>query len=127
MSREKQLDISIFLLRIVAGFLFLQYGGVKLFGWFDNSATPLFSLLGLAGTLEFFGGLAIMLGLWVRPVAFLLAGEMAFAYFMGHAMQGYFYAPLVNQGTPSVLFSFIFLFFSAYGAGRWSVMKFLKR
>ena len=123
MNREKQIHIAVFLLRIVSGFLFMLYGGMKLFGWFGGVPVPLESLMGLAGILEFGGGLLMILGLWVRPVAFIIAGEMATAYFMGHASQGYVFAPPVNEGTPSVLFCFIFLFFAAYGAGKWSLGK----
>ncbi len=121
MNREKQVDIAVSLLRIVAGFLFIEYGGIKLFGWFGSEPMTSSNLMLAAGLLEFVGGLAIMLGLSVRPVAFVLSGEMAVAYFMGHAMQGSLLAPMVNQGVPAVLFCFIFLFFAAYGAGKWSV------
>jgi len=82
------------LLRIVAGFLFLQHGGQKLFAWFGgvggdpHGTVPLMSQMGLAGALEFFGGIAIMLGLFTRPVAFLLSGEMAVAYFQSHQPRG---------------------------------------
>jgi putative oxidoreductase len=68
MSREKRIDIAVFLLRVVAGFLFMEYGGMKLFGWFGNTALGFGGLMGLAGILEFFGGIAILIGLWVRPI-----------------------------------------------------------
>lgn len=125
MNREKQLDIAVFLLRVVAGFVFIEYGGAKLFGWFGSGMgfSTSDTLMQVAGVLEFFGGIAVLLGLWIRPIAFVLAGEMAVAYFIGHAMQGSWYAPMVNQGTASVLFCFIFLFFAAYGAGKWSLGK----
>ena len=116
--------MAVFLLRIVSGYLFMLYGGMKLFGWFGGTTmSELSTLMQLAGALEFFGGLAVLLGLWVRPIAFVLAGEMAVAYFMAHAAQSYWYAPPVNDGAASVLFCFIFLFFAAYGAGKWSLGK----
>jgi putative oxidoreductase len=124
MNKQHTLDIAVFLLRIVSGLLFLQYGGMKLFGWFGGQGwSELDGLMMAAGIIEFFGGLAILLGLWVRQVAFIAAGEMAVAYFMAHASQGSFYAPVTNDGTNSVLFCFIFLFFAAYGAGKWSLGK----
>ena len=79
-------------LRIVTGFLFMPHGAQKLFGFLAPEhavSPPLFSLLGLAGVLEFFGGLLILLGLFTRPVAFILSGEMAVAYFLVHAPQGF--------------------------------------
>jgi len=111
-------------LRIVAAFLFMEYGTAKLFAFpgplLPNGATaPIASLLGVAGTLEAFGGLFIFLGLFTRPVAFVLAGEMAVAYFTGHAPNGFW--PVLNQGAPAVSFSFLWLYFSAAGGGPWSV------
>ncbi|MCE7030606.1 DoxX family protein [Jiella avicenniae] len=109
-------------LRIVVGLLFLAHGIVKLFG-FPEGAQPgqvaLFSLFGLAGVLEFVGGIAIVAGLFTRPVAFLLSGEMAFAYFIAHAPQGFF--PGVNGGEAAILFCFVFLYLAAAGAGPWSL------
>ncbi len=114
---------------IVSGFLFLQAGGLKLFGWFGGvpgmKTVPLLTQLGVAGILEFFGGTAILLGLFTRPVAFILSGEMAVAYWQAHAPQGPW--PIVNQGMPAVLFCFIFLFFAAYGGGDWSLDALLWR
>jgi putative oxidoreductase len=109
-------------LRIVAGLLFLLHGTQKIFGFpapMEPEQPSLFSLLGLAGLIEFLGGLLMTIGLFTRPVAFVLAGEMAFAYFMGHATQGFW--PILNQGEPAVLYCFIFLYFAAAGAGEWSV------
>lgn len=108
------------LLRVVAGLLVFQHGAQKLFGWFggaggSGTAVELTSLMGLAGVLECLGGAAIVLGLFTRPVAFLLAGELAVAYFMAHQPRGAW--PIENQGEVAVLFSFIFLFLSARGAG----------
>ena len=109
-------------LRIMAGLMFLQHGIAKLFGfppipYFAN--LQLFSLLGLAGVLELVGGILLILGLFTRPVAFILSGEMAVAYFMGHAPKGFM--PLVNQGELAVLFCFIFLYLASAGAGPWSL------
>ena len=110
------------LLRVVTGFLFFQHGGQKLFGWFGGMGggpVPLMSQMGLAGVLEFFGGIAIMLGLFTRPVAFLLSGEMAVAYFQAHQPRGMW--PIQNHGEPVVLFCFIYLFLAAHGAGAFSL------
>lgn len=111
-------------LRIVTAYLFLLHGTAKLFGvphiaYFDG--LPVLSLIGFAGMLEVAGGALLLLGLWTRPVAFVLSGEMAFAYFMGHASKGAALLPLINQGESAVLFCFIFLYFAAAGAGAWSV------
>ncbi|MGE0081521.1 MAG: DoxX family protein [Thiohalomonadaceae bacterium] len=110
-------------LRIVAAFLFIQHGTSKFFGFPMAMPDPvaLFSLIGLAGTLEIVGGALLIIGLFTRPAAFILSGEMAFAYFMAHAPQGHVLSPLLNQGEPAVLFCFIFLFLAAAGAGSWSV------
>jgi putative oxidoreductase len=112
------------ILRIVTGFLFLQHGSAKLLGvphveMFDQ--LQVMSLIGLAGVLELVGSVLLILGLWTRPVAFVLCGEMAAAYFMGHAPQGHVLSPMINQGESAVLFCFIFLFLSAAGAGAWSI------
>lgn len=112
------------LLRIVVGFLFLQHATAKLFGvphvaYFDN--LKVLSLVGVAAIIEIIGAPLIILGLFTRPVAFLLSGEMAFAYFIGHAPHGNFLAPSLNQGEPAVLYCFVFLFFAAAGPGAWSV------
>ena len=112
------------ILRIVAAFLFMQFGTAKLFGFPapimpGGGTAPLGSLAWFAAVLEAFGGLFLLIGLFTRPVAFLLSGEMAFAYFLGHAPQGFW--PVLNQGHPAVLFCFLFLYFSAAGPGPWSV------
>ena len=111
-------------LRIVSAYLFLLHGTSKLLkmphvAMFDN--LQIFSLSGLAGVLELVGGVLLLIGLFTRPVAFVLSGEMAFAYFMAHAPQGNVLLPLMNEGEPAVLFCFIFLYLSAAGAGPWSV------
>jgi len=111
-------------LRIVSAFLFLQHGTAKLFhlphvAMFDQ--LQIASLAGVAGILEVVGGLLLLIGLFTRPVAFVLSGEMAVAYFIAHAPQGHVLSPMLNQGEPAVLYCFIFLFISAAGAGLWSV------
>ena len=112
------------LLRIVVGYLFLQHATAKLFGiphvaYFDN--LRLFSLEGIAGLIEIIGAPLLILGLFTRPVAFVLSGEMAFAYFIAHAPQGGFLSPILNQGESAVLYCFILLFFAAAGPGAWSL------
>lgn len=109
-------------LRIVVAFLYICHGTQKLFGFpaaEPGPGVPIVSLLGLASGLEIIGGTLLLLGLWTRPVAFLLSGEMAVAYFMVHAPRGFW--PLVNRGEPAVFFCFVWLFFAAAGAGPWSV------
>src|SRR5262245_43423131 len=105
------------LLRIVAGLLFVCPGAMKLLGWFGGmpAGYPLTPLLVVAGVIELVGGALLMLGLFTRPVAFLASGEMAFAYFIGHAPQGFW--PIQNHGEPAVLFCFIYLQLAANGGG----------
>lgn len=111
-------------LRFVAAFLFLQHGTAKLFHIphvADFDQLPVLSLIGFAGMLEIVGSVLILLGLFTRPAAFILSGEMAVAYFMAHAPQGHFLTPALNQGEEAVLYCFIFLFLSVAGAGAWSI------
>ena len=108
------------LLRIVTGFLFLQHGSAKLLGWpqlamFQNGV-ELFSLMCIAGILELVGGALIILGLFTRPVAFILSGQMAVAYFLAHAPQAGL--PILNGGELAALYSFVFLYFAFAGAGK---------
>lgn len=112
------------LLRIVTAYMFLTHGTAKLFGMphiaaFDK--LQLFSLLGLAGVIEIVGSVLLLLGLLTRPAAFIMSGEMAFAYFMGHAPRGSVLLPLLNQGELAVQWCFVFLFFAAAGPGAWSI------
>jgi putative oxidoreductase len=112
------------LLRIVTAYLYLTHGTAKLLGVphvanFDN--LRLFSLIGFAGILELVGGVLLLIGLFTRPVAFVLSGEMAVAYFMAHGSQGYVLVPMLNRGELAALYCFVFLFFAAAGAGAWSV------
>ena len=114
-------------LRIVTAYLFMAHGTAKLFGvphiqMFDNLQP--FSLVGFAGVLEVVGGALLLIGLFTRPVAFVLSGFMAVAYFMAHAGQGHVLLPILNQGELAVLYSFVFLYFVFSGAGAWSVDSF---
>jgi putative oxidoreductase len=122
MNMTRATQVTHVLLRVVAGLLILMHGGQKLFGWFGGMGdhpVPLMSQMGLAGVLEFGGGIALLLGWFTRPVAFLLSGEMAVAYFQVHQPHGMW--PIQNHGELPVLFCFIFLFFAAHGAGSPSV------
>ena len=116
------------ILRVVAGFTFGAHGVEKLLGWFGGmgghgARAHLYSLAGLAGALETVGGILIMLGLFTPFVAFILSGEMAFAYFRVHAPHGFF--PIRNGGELAVLYCFIFLYLAAAGAGALSAGPFL--
>jgi putative oxidoreductase len=114
-------------LRIVAGLLFLEHGTEKLLGFplSPNPSPVLFSLLGVQGILEMAGGFLILIGLLTRPVAFILAGDMAVAYFMAHAPKGFF--PTLNGGQLAILFCFVFIYLVFAGAGPWSVDEQLDR
>ena len=109
------------ILRIVTALLLMEHGTQKLLGFppGDNPMPPLFSLYGLAGLLELVGGILILLGFLTRPVAFVLAGEMALAYFLGHAPRGFF--PVNNGGDAAILYCFVFLYLAVAGAGAWSI------
>jgi putative oxidoreductase len=118
-------DVALLLLRVVAGAMLMQHGGQKLFGFPPSAGHPftgapaLFSQMWVAGVLEAFGGLLLLLGLLTRIVGFLLAGELAVAYFTAHAPRGLF--PILNMGELAVLYCFVFLFFTAAGGGRYSM------
>jgi putative oxidoreductase len=119
-------------LRIVLAFLFFQVGSAKWFG-FPAEIMPgggtaaVGTLAWFAGVIEVIGGSLILLGLFTRPVAFILAGEMAIAYFVGHASQGHWLWPVLNQGALAVIYCFLFLYFSAAGPGLWSLDAWLVR
>jgi putative oxidoreductase len=110
-------------LRIVAALIFMVHGAQKLLGFPPmppGGSTPApFTLLWVGGVLELFGGLLLLIGFFTRPVAFLLAGEMAVAYWMFHAPQGPF--PALNGGDAAILYCFVFLYLAAAGPGPWSV------
>jgi len=117
------------LLRIVAGFTFSLHGFQKLFGFFGGlghgTRAHFFSLLWAAAVLECFGGLLILLGLFTRPVAFLLCGEMAVAYFRQHFPHGFW--PISNGGELAVLYCFIFLYLMPAGAGPLSLDRIIRK
>lgn len=118
-------------LRIVAGFIFWMHGAQKLLGLFggigpDGGTVQIASLIGVAGILEFFGGILIVMGLFTRPVAFILCGEMAYAFFTAHLSRGSFW-PVQNGGEPAALYCFIYLFFVAAGSGAFAVDRILAR
>jgi putative oxidoreductase len=109
------------ILRIVVGLIFLEHGTQKLFGFpvSQSPGPPLLSLLGVQGVLELVGGALILVGLLTRPAAFVLAGDMAVAYFVAHAPRSFF--PVLNGGDAAILYCFVFLYLAAAGAGGWSV------
>ena len=107
------------LLRIIAGLAFAQHGAQKLFGLLGGQAVELTSQRGLAGIIEFVGGIMIAIGLFTSPVAFVASGEMAWAYFQNHAPRGIW--PIQNGGELAVLYCFIFLYFAAVGSGKLSI------
>jgi putative oxidoreductase len=113
-------------LRIVTGFLFMAHGMQKWLGFPVSPPSPvtLTSLAGAAGILELVGGPLILIGLFTRPVAFVLSGLMAFAYFIAHAPSGFW--PLVNHGELAALYSFVFLYLAAAGGGPWGVDGWLR-
>jgi|SRR5688572_13950026 len=120
---SKWSDEILSLLRIVSAFMFIQHGTQKLFG-FPAPARGPYELLtlspGLAGLLEVVLGPLLLLGLFTRPVAFVLSGFMAAAYFIGHAPRGFFWT-IANGGDAAVLYCFVFLYIAAVGGGKWSI------
>ena len=119
-------------LRIVSAFLLIAHGAQKLFGFLAPPGAPrppLMSQIGIGGALEFFGGLLLLLGLFTRPVAFILSGMMAVAYFQMHALTGggIFSLPLQNKGELAALYCFVFLFLAVAGGGEWSLDRLLRR
>ena len=123
--RDRWTDLALLALRVVAGLMLAQHGVGKLFGWLlppdraFTGAPELLSRTWFAGVLEVFGGLLLALGLFTRPVAFVLSGLMAFAYFIAHAPDGFW--PILNGGELAALYCFVFLALSALGGGRWSL------
>lgn len=113
-------------LRIMAGLLFIEHGTAKLFGFPHVAAyddLSLASLLGAAGLIETFGGILVLIGLFTRPAAFVLSGEMAVGYFLSHAPRSFF--PVLNQGDAAVLYCFVFLYIFVAGPGIWSLDQYL--
>jgi putative oxidoreductase len=114
------------ILRIVTAFLFMQHGAQKLFGFLGARQSPApFTQAWIAGALEFFGGLLVLLGLFTRPVAFILSGMMAVAYFQAHAPKGFWH--IQNGGELATLYCFVFLYLSAAGGGPWSLDSIWRR
>lgn len=111
-------------LRIVTALLFIPHGTQKLFGvpGAQQAVPALVSMMGVAGILECIGGLLILVGVFTRPVAFLLSGEMAVAYFTAHAPRGFW--PILNQGELAALYCFVFLYLAVAGGGPWSLGRF---
>ena len=109
------------ILRIVAALIFMEHGTQKLLGFppLDRPAPEVMSLSWIAGVLELFGGALLVVGLFTRPVAFILSGEMAFAYWIAHAPQSFF--PVLNGGDAAILYCFVFLYLAAAGGGPWSL------
>src|ERR1700688_3150466 len=116
------------ILRIITGLLIIQHGMAKIIGFpvFPAYANVQpFSLIGAAGFIELIGGALLIVGLWTQPVAFILSGEMAVAYFMVHAPKSFF--PLINGGTLAIIYCFACLYLSTAGAGPWSLDAQMKR
>jgi putative oxidoreductase len=122
---EKARLVTMFLLRVVSGLLFMQAGGMIILDWFGGVPAQfgghpaVLTQTWTGGMLELLGGALVLLGLCTRPVAFVLSGEMAVAYFQFHQPNGFW--PIQNHGEPAVLFCFIFLMFAAHGSGPWSL------
>ena len=117
-SLEKQSPYILSVLRIVAALLFLQHGLQKYFG-FPSAGPPMTPLLYVQGVIEIVGGILLLVGAWTRPVAFILAGDMAAAYFMAHFPRSFF--PAVNGGDGAVLYCFVFFYIFFAGGGTWSL------
>lgn len=109
------------ILRIVAALIFMEHGTQKLLGFppSDRPAPELLSLSGVAGVLELFGGALLVVGLFTRPAAFILSGQMAVAYWIAHAPQSFF--PILNGGDAAILYCFVFLYLAVAGGGAWSL------
>ena len=124
---ERWSPVMLAVLRIVTALIFMEHGTQKLLGFpaGSNPQPPLFSLYGFAGILELVGGILILLGLFTRPVAFILSGQMAFAYFLGHAPRGFF--PVNNGGDASILYCFVFLYLVFSGPGALSLDRAMRR
>jgi putative oxidoreductase len=122
-KRSVRADYALALFRIVSGLVFISIGTMKVFGYppgpVPGQTIALLSQMGIGGMMETIGGVCIVLGLFTRPVAFVLSGEMAVAYFQFHAPQSIF--PTTNQGMPAILYCLFFLYLVFAGPGAWSV------
>ena len=108
------------IVRIVIALLFLEHGLSRLFGWPSALPTPpALTMYWFAGAIELVGGALLVLGLFTRPAALIMSGEMAFAYFISHAPAGFF--PILNRGDAAILYCFIFLYIAFAGGGPWSI------
>ena len=123
-SLEKWMPQMLSILRIVTGLLFVEHGLQKFFG-FPAAGPELNTLLWTQGAIELIGGLLLLLGIFTRLVAFIMAGDMAVAYFMAHFPKSFF--PVANGGDAAILYCFVFLFLFVAGGGAWSVDQSLKR
>jgi putative oxidoreductase len=121
---ETHAPVALDVLRVLMGLMFFSYGLRKMFGLLEGEPEPVLSLQWYAGIIELFGGAALIVGLFTRPVAFLCSGEMAFAYFINHHPRGFF--PIQNGGERAALFCFFFLFLWAAGPGKWSLDHLLR-
>jgi putative oxidoreductase len=130
-ARERWTSLVLSILRVVAAVILMQHGSQKLFHYPPSGAPGpvaplvLMSQTGLAGILEFFGGMMLLLGLFTRPVAFILSGEMAVAYFQVHAPRAFL--PIVNRGELAAILCFVFLYLAFAGGGSWSVDAVMRR
>ncbi len=112
-------------LRIVSALIFMAHGTQKILGFPEGASPAMFSLSWIAGVLELFGGALLVLGLFVRPVAFVLSGLMACAYWIAHAPKSFF--PVLNGGDAAILYCFVFLYFVAAGGGAWSLDSMMRK
>lgn len=122
---HKHAPAALGVIRVLVGLLFFEYGLQKMFGMIGEPAEPFLTRQWFAGVIELFGGAAIILGLFTRPIAFVCCGEMAFAYFINHNPREFF--PIQNEGERAVLFCYFFLFLVAAGPGNWSMDRLLRK
>lgn len=114
-------EVAYLAMRVIVGLAFAQHGAQKLFGLLGGQAVPWMSQFGLAGAIELVAGIMVALGLFGRWAAFVASGEMAFAYFMAHAPQGFW--PVQNKGELAMIYCFVFLYIAARGSGPWSLTR----